>query len=267
MGLGSKGQTIVNLNSLVDPNLIPLINEEVTSSTNIKYNYLVQNGIFPKEINGQRSADSYLANLDKYFPNYKHELDALDKKRDIKMFIQDKFNITKRWEGIAMFREYSADYFDKSKPSKWLPWVEKDCPTLVRLVEQLPFDHVGYVIAFKSKPNTAVFTHRDFYPCNHEVDFINIQLDWKPRPFFLYDPNTGSKEYLHKFCYAYWFNETDLHGVDAEPESRITLRIEGKFNKQLKKALGIDRAFDWSYPKPTAFVDSGQFFIDRRTDI
>lgn len=267
MGLGEEGTEIVNFNRLVDPNLIPIIKDEVEASANIKYNPLVQNGIFPKAINGERSVDSYLANIDKYYPEYNEALRHLDKKRDIKIAIQDKFNISRRWEGIAMFRNYSADYFDKSKPSDWLPWVQKDCPTLVRLVESLPFDHVGYVIAFKSRPNTAVFTHRDFYPCNHDVDFINIQLDWSPRPFFLYDPNTGEKKYLDRFCYAYWFNETDLHGVDAEPISRITLRVEGKFNVRLKKALGITRAFDWSFPKAKKFLESGKFQIDKNTDI
>jgi hypothetical protein len=185
------------------------------------------------------------------------------------MHIQEKFSITRKWDGIAMFRNYTAEYTDKYKPSSWLPWVEKECPTLVRLAESLPFEHIGYVIAFKSAPNTDVFIHRDFYPCNHDVNFINIQLDLKPRPFFLYDPNTGEKHYLDENCYAYWFNETDLHGVDAESDSRITLRIEGKFKDSFKKELGMfgHNTFNWSYRIPKEFVDSGQFYIEQSTDI
>ena len=266
-GVGPNGVKIVSLNRYVDQNIVPIVKEEIEQATSVRYNHLVQNGIFPKEINGQRCADSYLANLNKYWPNY--NLDQFDKKRDIKMHIQERFGITKKWEGIAMFRNYTADYFDKSKPSSWLPWVEKECPTLVRLAESLPFEHIGYVIAFKSQPDTDVFIHRDFYPCNHDVNFINIQLDMKPRPFFLYDPNTKEKYYLKDNTYAYWFNETDLHGVDAESESRITLRIEGKFKDSFKKELGMrgSKTFDWSYITPREFVDSGKFYIEQSTDI
>jgi hypothetical protein len=103
---------------------------------------------------------------------------------------------------------------------------------------------------------------------------MNIIFDQKPRPFFVYDAIDRKKIYVNPNCSMYYFNEADLHGVDPEPEPRFMLRVEGVFTDGFAEKIGLKKtdggfeSFDWSYSKPSSYLErTGQLQIYQDTDI
>ena len=272
MGVGHQHQSFLYFDHLIDKKLIPAVREEVVNGAlngHTVFRKIIANGLVPKEVNKQKTIDSYLANLDKYATDqrWKNEIQNITRKGDLKSYFHQYFGVDEAWDGIAMFREYTGQYEDKGKPSQWMPNVEH-FPALKMFVDSLPFKYVGYAMIFKSKPNSPVLIHRDYFPVNHQVNFMNIKLDQRPRPFFLYDLQTQTKEYVSPDKDIYFFNEIDLHGMDPESQSGLTLRVEGQFTDEFKKQiglLGLD-TFNWNYPRPQSFLNSGQFKIEQSTD-
>lgn len=274
-GVGPEGprNPFVYFDDVIDFSDLDQIKKEVMDgyrNQKVYFNKLVANGIVPENCNNQKCIDSLLNNLSKYTADesWKAQTDLLTRKGDIKYFFQNYFKIPMAWEGIAQFREYSNDYQDKTRPSQWFPLIE-NFPTLKKFVEKLPFKHIGYVMIFKSIPNTKVLIHRDFYPTNHTGNFINIRLDNQARPFFLYDFETREKIYLDSNKRSYFFNEIDPHGADEEDTSRLTLRVEGAFTEEFKKEFPVVSRdiFNWDYDHVRQFLNSKKFFIENNTDI
>lgn len=273
MGVGPNHQDILYFDEYVDKSLLPHVREEIINGTkngHVKFNKLIAAGLLPANLNAQKTIDSYLANLSKYAKDnsWKTEIQKICRKGDLKSFFHDYFSVAEAWEGVAMFREYTGNYEDKAKPSQWMSLIEY-FPKLRSLVESLPFKYIGYVMVLKSTPNNPVLIHRDYFPVSHRVHFMNIRLDQRPRPFFLYDIETGKKNYKSQDSDIFFFNETDLHGVDAEASPGLTLRIEGQFTEDFLNEINLPNGetFNWSFEKPQDFLNSGKFHIEESTDI
>lgn len=275
MGVGPAGPEnhFMYFDKLIDTLPLRKIRDEVLAGEErriLRFNKIVANGIIAKEINGQKSIDSLIANIEKHAPDdsWRNSIKALSRKGDIKIFLHEYFRIKAAWEGLAMFRQYSGSYEDKSEPSDWLGLIEH-FPTLRRFVDSLPFKFVGYVMIFKSTGQAPVLIHRDYYPTNHRVNFINFRLGQMPRPFFLYDCPTGGKSYIRQDSDAYFFNEIDPHGLDAEPGAGLTLRVEGQFLDSFRDEIGLGHhdTFNWSFAHAKSFLKSGQFKLETNTDI
>jgi hypothetical protein len=273
MGVGPEHKSFLYFDDFIDKSLIPEIKEEIEkglSNGHTRFNKIIANGLVPTDVNGQKTIDSYLANIEKYAKDdrWKEDIQKITRKGDLKTYFHKYFGIGEPWDGLAMFREYTAHYEDKVKPSQWMQNIEQ-FPVLKKFVNGLPFKFVGYVMIFKSKPNSPVLIHRDYFPVNHRVHFMNIRLEQKPRPFFLYDIESKTKEYMNPEKDIYFFNEIDLHGLDAEPQSHMTLRIEGQFNDDFLNKIGLPdgETFNWNFEKPKSFLKSGNFKIEPSTDI
>lgn len=275
MGVGPDGvqNKFMYFDKLLDTALLKKIRAEVAAGAEkqiVGFNKIVANGIMPASINGQKSIDSYIDNIRKYAPDnsWEKSIATLTRKGDIKIFLHDYFKIKAAWEGIAMFRKYNGSYEDKSKPSEWLGIIEH-FPTLQKFVDNLPFKFIGYVMIFKSTGKNPVLVHRDYYPTNHTVNFINFRLEQQERPFFLYDCFTDKKSYIRQNSDAYFFNEIDPHGLDQESETRLTLRVEGQFLDSFKDQIGLGNndTFNWNYDHCASFLKSGEFKIIKDTDI
>ncbi len=275
MGVGPNGQQnpfmyfdhLLNLSSLDE------ISKEVricNLNNIIHFNQIVANGLIAHEANNEKCIESYIANIEKYAPNsnWIDDIKKLTRKGDIKNYFYKYFQMSPSWDGIAMLRKYSANYQDKSNPSEWLSFIEH-LPKLKKFVEQLPFKHIGYVMIFKSAKNCPVLVHRDYFPTNHTVNFINFRLDLKPRPFYLYDFIKKEKIYINPKFRSYFFNEIDPHGIDTETESGLTLRVEGQFLDSFKNTIGLNNndIFNWNYNHCSDFIKSGKFHIEQSTDI
>ena len=275
MGVGPAGPEnhFMYFDKLIDTVPLGKIRDEVLAGEERKilaFNKIVANGIIAKEINGQKSVDSLIANIEKYAPDdsWRNAIEEFSRKGDIKIFLHEYFRIKAAWEGLAMFRKYSGSYEDKSEPSEWLGLIEH-FPTLRRFVDSLPFKFIGYVMIFKSTGQNPVLIHRDYYPTNHRVNFMNFRLGQQPRPFFLYDCPTGKKSYIRQDSDAYFFNEIDPHGLDAEPDAGLTLRVEGQFLDSFRDEIGLGQhdTFNWSFAHAENFLKSGQFKLETSTDI
>lgn len=275
MGVGPAGPSnpFLYFDRYLDTELLKKIRSEVLSGEDkqiVAFNKIVANGIIPETINSQKSVDSYIDNVGKYAKDnsWIESINKLTRKGDIKIFFHDYFKIKTAWEGIAMFRKYNGLYEDKSNPSDWLGFMEH-FPTLQKFVESLPFKYVGYVMIFKSTGKSPVLVHRDYYPTNHTVNFINFRLDQKTRPFFLYDVFSNKKTYIDPQSDAYFFNEIDPHGLDREDETRLTLRVEGQFLNSFKDQIGLreNDTFNWKFEHCERFIKSGNFKIEASTDI
>lgn len=275
MGIGPSGPDIpfFYFDDLLDLTELSKIRHEVLNASQkklIQFKQIVANGLIPTHFNNQKCIDSYLANLSSYALDeaWKNEILKLNRKGDIKIFFHNYFKINVAWDGIAMFRNYTGRYEDKTQPSSWLNLIEH-FPRLKKFVEELPFKYIGYVMIFKSNGLSPVLTHRDYYPTNHTVNFINFRLDDASRPFFLFDSFNFNKTYIKPSARSYFFNEIDAHGLDQEEQSRLTLRVEGQFSDSFKDQLGLGKndTFNWEYEHCQKFLKSGHFKIEKSTDI
>lgn len=275
MGVGPNGPSnlFMYFDKFFDTSVLKKIKDEVSASEEkkiVSFNKIVANGIVPTEFNNQKSIDSYIDNITKYAKDdsWKETIQKFTRKGDIKVFLHDYFNLKVAWEGIAMFRKYDGTYENKSKPSEWLGLIEH-LPTMQKFIDSLPFKYIGYVMIFKSSGHNPVLVHRDYYPTNHNVNFINFRLDQKPRPFYLMDAYSKEKKYIDPKYDCYFFNEIDPHGLDTEDGPRLTMRVEGQFTDEFSKAIGLNSAdtFNWNYEHCQKFLNSGHFRIESSTDI
>lgn len=274
MGVGPMAQKFFYFDEYIDASALASVRQEVEEATEkniLTWRKIVANGLVPASVNsGQKCVDSYLCHLEKYAPSrdWEEPLRAMTKKRDIKTYFHQYFSLSEAWEGLAMLRKYSDDYMKKAEPSSWLEFMEK-MPLTKKFIESLPFRYIGYAQIFKSNREQPVLIHRDYFPISHNVQFINIRLDRQPRPFFLYDATTGKKEYVRQDSNAYFFNEVDLHGIDPEPEPRLTLRVEGQFADWFLGETGLDqgRTFDWNYDFAQGVLNNKNYYMEESTDL
>jgi hypothetical protein len=147
------------------------------------------------------------------------------------------------WNSNLVLRKNTADYWNgKNGPD--CQWVPFHAPALTTWIENLSiFKHIGRVVIFKNQKDNPVMMHRDAPYRSHKGHFVNIQLGNKQRPVYVYDEVTKEKIYITSSCYM--FNETDLHGVDAEPDTAYTIRIDGTFTEQLCAELKLPLGLVW----------------------
>ncbi len=107
-------------------------------------------------------------------------------------------------------------------------------PQTVAFVERLPFASIGRVIVLGLAPHDHGTVHRDGEPDQAPGHFITLCPAGDKR-LFLWDeaeqsatPVTGR---------AYWFNDHDYHGVDADPFFRYSIRVDGVFEPSFLEAL------------------------------
>jgi hypothetical protein len=111
-------------------------------------------------------------------------------------------------------------------------------PLTVALVRALPFEELGWVKILGLKANDHGTIHRDGDPAHPTVaNFITLCPAGNKR-FFLWDEESQRKVYAPSR--AYWFNDCDYHGVEADPFFRYSLRVDGRFTPDLINCL-LDR--------------------------
>jgi hypothetical protein len=279
MGISQDAHPFIKIDRYIDTTDFPSIHNELIQNIHFLNPHtkgLVVNGIVPKmHNNGFKSIDSILLNPHKYINfQYENDIKDLTTLSSVKSYFYQKFQIPEAWKGVCHLRAFT-NYANKSLPSSWLEHAFH-FPRLVKFVNSLPFKSLGYAVFFISNGNgkDAAFIHRDTFHKRHaKSHFINILFDQKPRPFFLYDALKMKKTYIPDDCCMYYFNESDLHGVDPENESRFMLRVEGVFTDEFAKRIGLFReadayeSFDWDYPYPKRFIKENGLNICQETDV
>jgi hypothetical protein len=101
-------------------------------------------------------------------------------------------------------------------------------PKTIAFVRSLPFLQIGRCNVMGLEANDHGTVHRDGDPAEQEAPdhFITICPEGDKR-LFLWDEDTRAK--THVPGRAYWFNDHDYHGVDADPFFRYSIRVDGIF--------------------------------------
>lgn len=250
---GVHGKLFVNMEDYLNTSqFIDLHHEAILGLSLVeKFDHSFIMGEIPPELRkdyGNMFLESeILQDIEKYDPTGFH------RERIKHLSIQEKrryyylaFGALSPWYGVCYLR---YNNFLKKTSEKELPteWSEnaRHFPELCKFILSLKnnvFEEIGRVLFFISYPNVPTVVHRDYIQESHKDHSVNLFLN-KGRPAFIYNEINHEKHYLDPQCRAYFFNNRDYHGVDAENEMRYTLRIDGTFTKDLQKKLGLNDGF------------------------
>lgn len=127
--------------------------------------------------------------------------------------------------------------------------VEADCewsdqtkhfPQLMNLIEQLPFAEIGRVMFFITEPNNETIPHYDDsldVTDRPNDDFIWFTTSNRYKRIYVLDPETNEKHYPDQSKKFIWFNEMDYHGTDSVSRLTFSVRIDGKFQADVKSKM------------------------------
>jgi hypothetical protein len=115
-------------------------------------------------------------------------------------------------------------------------------PKLIALVESLPFTEIGRCNIMGLEANDHGTVHHDRSDDEKVAadHFITICPRGDKR-LFLWDEEQKRK--IPVPGRAYWFNDGDYHGVEADPYFRYSVRVDGFFRPELLDRLRRDLAF------------------------
>ena len=101
-------------------------------------------------------------------------------------------------------------------------------PRTVAWIEALPFTAVGRCTIMGLEANDHGTVHHDGDPANvRPPDHFMTFCPAGNKRLFLWDEEAGRK--VPVTGRAYWFNDQDDHGVDADPFFRYSIRVDGVF--------------------------------------
>jgi hypothetical protein len=109
-------------------------------------------------------------------------------------------------------------------------------PKTIAFVERLPFASIGRCNVMGLSANDHGTVHRDGVPEEKpKVDHFVTICPAADKRLFLWDED--KKEKTHVRGRAYWFNDSDWHGVEADPFFRYSIRVDGVFRPELLAAI------------------------------
>jgi hypothetical protein len=109
-------------------------------------------------------------------------------------------------------------------------------PKTIAFVKSLPFLHVGRCNLMGLSANDHGTVHRDGVPEDKpKVDHFITFCPRGNKRLFLW--NEEKKEKTDVRGRAYWFNDSDYHGVDADPFFRYSIRVDGVFRPDFLATL------------------------------
>ena len=102
-------------------------------------------------------------------------------------------------------------------------------PRTVAWVERLPFAEIGRCTIMGLEANDHGTVHHDGDPADpHPPDHFVAVCPKGDKRLFLWEEETRTKTPVTSR--AYWFNDQDDHGVDADPFFRYSIRVDGVFD-------------------------------------
>ncbi len=114
-------------------------------------------------------------------------------------------------------------------------------PRTVAFIEQLPFVHIGSAKLLGLEANDHGTVHRDGVPADKpDADHFVTFCPRGDKRFFLWDEEAKTKAFSPSRFY--WFNDSDYHGVEADPFFRYSVRVDGVFTPDFVARLRQDHA-------------------------
>ena len=112
-------------------------------------------------------------------------------------------------------------------------------PRTLAFVKSLPFLHIGRCNLMGLASNDHGTVHRDGVPADKpEVDHFITLCPRGDKRLYLWDEEKLQKSPVTGR--AYWFNDSDYHGVDADPFFRYSIRVDGVFRPDFLATLQTD---------------------------
>ena len=114
-------------------------------------------------------------------------------------------------------------------------------PKTIAFVKSLPFSHIGRCNLMGLASNDHGTVHRDGDP--EQKSHVDHFITFCPRGdkrLFLWDE--AARDKIDVRGRAYWFNDSDYHGVEADPFFRYSIRVDGVFRPELLAQLEADLA-------------------------
>lgn len=109
-------------------------------------------------------------------------------------------------------------------------------PKTIAFVETLPFERIGRCNLMGLEANDFGTVHRDGVPSDKpDVDHFVTFCPARNKTLFLWDEESKTKTAI--LSRAYWFNDSDYHGVEAAPFFRYSVRVDGVFRPAFLDAL------------------------------
>lgn len=251
---GVNGQHFVDMEPYLDTSKFAELHMEIVLGLSYvdKFDLSFITGEIPPERRddyaGMYLESEILSNLDRFDKNGEHRRNMKD------MTVQQRRRYCYLALG-ALSPWYGTCYLKRNDFSKKTVQPEVDIwtkdsqyfPKLISYIESLKgtiFSEIGRVMFFISYPLNPVVVHRDYSQTRHKDHCINFFFN-KGRPSFIYDERSEKRYYLAPDCRAYFFNNRDFHGVDAESEMRYTLRVDGTFTPSFSEKLGLVDGWVW----------------------
>ena len=119
----------------------------------------------------------------------------------------------------------------------WTDEAREHFPGLIALVETLPFREIGRCNLLGLEANDHGTVHRDGEPDAAPDHFITLCPRGNKR-LFLWDEAQQRKHFVRGR--AYWFNDHEYHGVEADPFFRYSIRVDGVFEPAFLARLERD---------------------------
>lgn len=146
--------------------------------------------------------------------------------------------------GVTLRSGHGEEGWNNKNFSAACEWTDnaKHFPKLIQFLNKLPFSQYGRVHIFYQDhfcPTPCHSDHSIKYRAHHSNEFLWMQFDLNKR-FYIYDSANDKKHYVKH--HAIFFNEMDFHGADPSESGSFSLRIDGVFTDEFRRALGISSA-------------------------
>jgi hypothetical protein len=111
-------------------------------------------------------------------------------------------------------------------------------PKTIALLKSLPFREIGRALLLGLAANDHGTVHRDADPAEKTtVDHFLTICPRRDKRLFLWDDVAQTREEVKGA--VYWFNDSDYHGVAADPFFRYSIRVDGVFTDAFLASLGV----------------------------
>jgi hypothetical protein len=135
--------------------------------------------------------------------------------------------------------EREQDYYDLDDCSLWHPTPDaEEFAELMDFIAGLPFEATGRMIIMYDDSGRAVSAHRDHDSTDlcHEFIWFRTNLE---KPFYMLDSRTGERLYVTS--HSAWFDTVNqFHGADATGALSFSIRVDGRFNEDLRRQIPFD---------------------------
>lgn len=153
------------------------------------------------------------------------------------MFLKYRYGVYFPWK-VYVELVPGGRWVDKSdaRGKTFTEQAKKLFPRTVAFIRTLPFESIGSVKLLGLEANDHGTCHQDANPAEKtDVDHFITLCPRGNKRLFLWDDEKQEKLEIRKR--AYWFNDSDYHGVEADLFFRYSIRVDGTFRPSFLQLL------------------------------